>query len=280
MAPSRCERGLLQLCSSLLLCCAFSLALIFPAQMELSAQAAADHVELDGVQRLGGARGTGVSNKCDPWVESSAGGSFTSPNYPNHYPLKQDCIYTLQAGSRQHVKLVFETPFSLEPSLRCKFDHVEIRDGPFGYSPLLGHFCGPTVPPTLTSTGRFMWVKFHSDEELQGTGFAAHYSYVPDPELQHFGGLPGPLPECEFEFFGSDGVIRSRQAAMEGKVMHGYHMDCSWIIRAPQNARVLVPSVNYCLRESKRLHYRSIRHFFLEEAVRLVNHVLSLGFPH
>uniref|UniRef100_A0A8C4WVA3 Neuropilin and tolloid like 2 n=1 Tax=Eptatretus burgeri TaxID=7764 RepID=A0A8C4WVA3_EPTBU len=250
MVLSCCEHGLLQVCSSLLLCCAFSRALIFPAQMELSAWAAADKVGLDGVQRVEAARGVWLTNKCEPWVESSVGGRFTSPNYPNHYPLKQDCIFTLQAGSRQHVKLVFETPFSLEPSLRCKFDHVEIRDGPFGYSPLLGRFCGPTVPPTLTSTGRFMWVKFHSDEELQGTGFAAHYSYVPDPDLQDFGGLHGPLPECEFEFFGSDGVIRSRQAEVEAKVVHGYHMDCSWIIRAPQNARLYLRFLEFDMQYS------------------------------
>lgn len=94
----------------------------------------------------------------------------------------------LLAAPRQRVELTFDEHFYIEPSFECRFDHLEVRDGPFGFSPLIDRFCGVKSPPLIRSTGRFMWVKFSSDEELEGLGFRAKYSFIPGNEIVLFRG--------------------------------------------------------------------------------------------
>lgn len=83
-----------------------------------------------------------------------------------------------KALPRQRIQLAFDKNYYIEPSFECRFDHIEIRDGPFGFSPLIDRFCGGKNPGLVTSTGRFMWIKFTSDEELEGLGFRIKYTFV------------------------------------------------------------------------------------------------------
>lgn len=83
------------------------------------------------------------------------------------------------AAPRQRIELTFDEPYYIEPSFECRFDHLEVRDGPFGFSPLIDRYCGLKSPALIRSTGRFMWIKFTSDEELEGKGFQAKYSFIP-----------------------------------------------------------------------------------------------------
>ena len=87
------------------------------------------------------------------------------------------------AAPRQRIELTFDEHYYIEPSFECRFDHLEVRDGPFGFSPLVDRYCGVKSPPLLRSTGRFMWIKFSSDEELEGLGFRAKYSFIPGKEV-------------------------------------------------------------------------------------------------
>lgn len=83
-----------------------------------------------------------------------------------------------KALPRQRIQLAFDKNYYIEPSFECRFDHIEIRDGPFGFSPLIDRFCGGKNPGLVTSTGRFMWIKFTSDEELEGLGFRIKYTFI------------------------------------------------------------------------------------------------------
>lgn len=90
------------------------------------------------------------------------------------------------AAPRQRIELTFDEHYYIEPSFECRFDHLEVRDGPFGFSPLIDRYCGVKSPPLIRSTGRFMWIKFSSDEELEGLGFRAKYSFIPGNEFVFF----------------------------------------------------------------------------------------------
>ena len=79
------------------------------------------------------------------------------------------------------LQLDFRDTFHMEPSDGCRFDYLEVRDGAHGYSTLRGQFCGQTFPPILTSTDRYFWLRFHSDENIEYSGFKAVYRYVPRP---------------------------------------------------------------------------------------------------
>uniref|UniRef100_S4RKI0 Neuropilin and tolloid like 2 n=1 Tax=Petromyzon marinus TaxID=7757 RepID=S4RKI0_PETMA len=170
--------------------------------------------------------------QCGTWLRNPNGGSFSSSNYPGNYPPDKECIYILEAPPRQRTELHFDEPYSVEPSWECKFDHLEVRDGPFSFSPLIGRFCGTERPPPITSNGRFMWIKFYSDGELESMGFRAYYTFLPDPDFSHMG-------TCEFEVSGAEGILKSAQLETESKATANEAIDCFWTIRATPNSRVL-----------------------------------------
>uniref|UniRef100_A0A674N2T2 Neuropilin and tolloid-like protein 2 n=1 Tax=Takifugu rubripes TaxID=31033 RepID=A0A674N2T2_TAKRU len=176
---------------------------------------------------------------CGNWERNADGGSFSSPSYPNTYPPNKECLYVLEALPRQRIELLFDQNFYIEASFECRFDHIEVRDGPFSFSPLINRFCGSTSPGLVLSSGRFMWIRFFSDDELEGMGFQVQYSFTADPEFHlHIGGLLNPIPDCQFELSGADGLIRSSQVEEENKVKLDQAVDCIWTIRAPLNHRI------------------------------------------
>ncbi|XP_029402807.1 neuropilin and tolloid-like protein 1 isoform X2 [Mus pahari] len=124
---------------------------------------------------------TQKSVQCGTWTKHAEGGIFTSPNYPSKYPPDRECVYIIEAAPRQCIELYFDEKYSIEPSWECKFDHIEVRDGPFGFSPIIGRFCGQQNPPVIKSSGRFLWIKFFADGELESMGFSARYNFTPAP---------------------------------------------------------------------------------------------------
>uniref|UniRef100_A0A672MTQ3 Neuropilin and tolloid-like protein 2 n=1 Tax=Sinocyclocheilus grahami TaxID=75366 RepID=A0A672MTQ3_SINGR len=188
---------------------------------------------------------------CGTLIQTANGGSFSSPNYPNTYPPNKECVYILEAHPRKRIQLIFDDIYYIEPSFECRFDNIEIRDGPFVFSPLINRFCGAKSPGIVTSSGRFMWIRFTSDEELEGLGFRVEYSYTADPDFHlHIGGLLNPIPDCQFEMSGSDGIIRSSQVEEENKVKLGEALDCIWTIRAPPMSKIYLRFLEYQLENS------------------------------
>ncbi|XP_052512161.1 neuropilin and tolloid-like protein 2 [Budorcas taxicolor] len=183
------------------------------------------------------------ATQCGIWVRTSNGGHFASPNYPDSYPPNKECIYILEAAPRQRIELTFDEHYYIEPSFECRFDHLEIRDGPFGFSPLIDRYCGVKSPPLIRSTGRFMWIKFSSDEELEGLGFRAKYSFIPDPDFTYLG-------DCQFELSGADGIVRSSQVEQEEKTKPGQAVDCIWTIKATPKAKIYLRFLDYQMEHS------------------------------
>uniref|UniRef100_A0A672T0Z6 Neuropilin and tolloid like 1 n=1 Tax=Sinocyclocheilus grahami TaxID=75366 RepID=A0A672T0Z6_SINGR len=184
--------------------------------------------------------GVQPAGQCGTWVKEPEGGLFTSPNYPNKYPPERECIYIIEAPPRQCIDLFFDEKYSIEPSWECKFDHIEVRDGPFGFSPIIGRYCGQQNPPYIRSSGRYLWIKFVADGELEAMGFSASYNFTADPDFKDVG-VPKPLPFCEFEMGGPEGIIESQQITKDGKALQTEAVDCKWYIRAPPRSKVSPP---------------------------------------
>ena len=51
----------------------------------------------------------------------------------------------------------------------------QVRDGSTSSSPLLGTFCGASIPPRVQSTQRSMYVHFKTDSSVSNHGFEAAY---------------------------------------------------------------------------------------------------------
>lgn len=147
--------------------------------------------------------GVTPAGQCGTWVKESDGGYFTSPNYPEKYPPERECVYIIEgellplsfskprllspsshhlllfpASPRQCIDLFFDDNYSIEPSWECKFDHIEVRDGPFGFSTLIGRYCGQESPAYVRSSGRYLYIKFVADGELEAIGFSARYNFT------------------------------------------------------------------------------------------------------
>lgn len=58
----------------------------------------------------------------------------------------------------------------------CSCDYLEIRDGRSSSDRLLATFCGTDLPKALYSSGRHLWVRFKSDEDVVDSGFVASFS--------------------------------------------------------------------------------------------------------
>ncbi|XP_043300393.1 neuropilin and tolloid-like protein 1 isoform X3 [Cervus elaphus] len=205
---------------------------------------------------------TQKSVQCGTWTKHAEGGIFTSPNYPSKYPPDRECIYIIEAAPRQCIELYFDEKYSIEPSWECKFDHIEVRDGPFGFSPIIGRFCGQQNPPVIKSSGRFLWIKFFADGELESMGFSARYNFTPDPDFKDLGVLkPLPVPflyvclasrylVCEFEMGGPEGIVESIQIMKEGKASASEAVDCKWYIRAPPRSKIYLRFLDYEMQNS------------------------------
>ncbi|CAL8096946.1 unnamed protein product [Calicophoron daubneyi] len=105
--------------------------------------------------------------------------TFTSPQYPREYPSATDCLKIIRAPyENQRIVLKFRGAFLFEPSSECVNDYLEVRDGQYGFSPLIGRFCEDTWHlRSIVSTGRWLWLRFHTDLTIETFGFQAIYYF-------------------------------------------------------------------------------------------------------
>ncbi|ETE57461.1 hypothetical protein L345_16823, partial [Ophiophagus hannah] len=80
------------------------------------------------------------------------------------FSLKMDCCSIRNVNSSP--KLFGSLP---------RYDFIEIRDGDNENADLLGKHCGNIAPPTITSSGPSVYIKFTSDYARQGAGFSLRY---------------------------------------------------------------------------------------------------------
>ncbi|XP_031842369.1 neuropilin and tolloid-like [Nomia melanderi] len=183
-------------------------------------------------------RGTGVVRRqmrhvpdaCEKFnIGDETKQEFYSPNYPDNYPNLTECIRVLEADKGMLLKLDFRDEFKLEESTDCRYDFLEVRDGQHGYSNLLGNFCGTNFPPEITSKTRYLWLRFSSDDSIEGKGFKAVWSMIPRPT---YPGVP-PEPEpCVKDVSGMEAIINSDQVLDRKKLAEkeGIPLDCLWNI--------------------------------------------------
>eukprot|EP00058_Branchiostoma_floridae_P010524 XP_002596012.1 hypothetical protein BRAFLDRAFT_123740 [Branchiostoma floridae] len=100
-------------------------------------------------------------------------GAFQLLNYANN----QDCIWKITVTAGKFVMLQF-SQFDVEQDSSCSYDYVKVYDGASVSSPVLGTFCGTSVPASLVSSSNHMTVRFVSDSSITETGFSATFSAV------------------------------------------------------------------------------------------------------
>ncbi|XP_061930091.1 uncharacterized protein LOC107996135 isoform X2 [Apis cerana] len=181
-----------------------------------------------------------VPDVCDKFsVGDESKREFYSPNYPDNYPNLTECIKILKAEKGMLLRLDFRDDFKLEESTDCRYDFLEVRDGQHGFSNLLGNFCGKNFPPEITSKTRYLWLRFHSDESIEGKGFRAVWSMIPrQTNIQ--AGVPPEPEDCVRDVSGVQAIISSEDV-VDRKTLsekEGIPLDCLWNITVKEGWKI------------------------------------------
>ncbi|XP_023942426.2 cubilin-like [Bicyclus anynana] len=151
-------------------------------------------------------------------------GIVKTPNYPMFYPKNTVCEYVISTAPGKVIQLTFQD-FDIEDSsyYNCTYDYVEIRDGHFNNSTLLGKYCGNSevVPPTQISTYNYMYIKFNSDMSINGRGFYSNFTTVDT--------------ECGGIYKENSGIINHPADSSE---YYSNNQNCTWFIIAPEGMHI------------------------------------------
>ncbi|KAK2531299.1 Cubn [Columba livia] len=148
-------------------------------------------------------------------------GYLKSPRWPGRHPNNMDCSIILRAPRNHTISLFFHA-FSLEDSIQCSRDFLEVRNGSDVQSPLLGRFCGNTVPSPIFPQNHVVYLRFKSDFS------GAHDGY----EITWTSSLSG----CGGTLYGSTGSF----ASPSYPATYPNSTDCEWVITAPKGRIVTV----------------------------------------
>ena len=114
---------------------------------------------------------------------SSFSRTLQGPNYPFNYPNNALYCWRIYAPSGYVIKLTFSS-LDMEVCSGCSCDSIQFFDGYSEFSSSLGKFC--RGGSTITSSGRYLYVKFTSDATGIGSSFAlSYYRKLKGKQLDH-----------------------------------------------------------------------------------------------
>ncbi|XP_043283629.1 tolloid-like protein 1 [Venturia canescens] len=142
-------------------------------------------------------------------------GTISSPNYPNNYPSRKDCVWHFTTTQGHRIKLMFKV-FEMEPHQECAYDHIAIYDGDSPDSHTLGRFCGTKEPHPIIATSNQMFMVFKSDASVQRKGFFATHTTA-----------------CGGHLMATERVKHIYSHARYGSHKYDHRTDCDWTIEAP-----------------------------------------------
>ncbi|KAK2718001.1 protein tolkin-like [Artemia franciscana] len=170
-------------------------------------------------------------------------GEIFSPNYPDYYPMKKDCVWHFTTTPGHRIKLIFNE-FEMEPHQECAYDHIAIYDGESNDKPTLGRFCGSKIPHPIIASASQMFMVFKSDGSVQRKGFQATHATV-------CGGHLSATSEAKTFY----------SHAKYGDSNYENREDCDWIIEAPYGKNVRVKFLSFELEDEQECSYDYVEIF-------------------
>uniref|UniRef100_A0A4W5NEP8 CUB domain-containing protein n=1 Tax=Hucho hucho TaxID=62062 RepID=A0A4W5NEP8_9TELE len=118
---------------------------------------------------------------------------------PQEYGNNMHCVWLIITKPESRINLAFNdlkliTPPNWEETrellllenycCRVNYDVLEVRDGRFPSSPLIGSYQGTQVPQFLISTSNFLFLLFSTDKSHSDIGFRIRYeNHCVDPGI-------------------------------------------------------------------------------------------------
>jgi len=115
---------------------------------------------------------------------TTAEGEIMTPYYNTEYPNSLVCEWIISVNAEQKdLRLTF-TAFELEESVNCTADYVVMRNGKDKSAPLIGKYCGRTLPEPVYASAQSLYIMFHSDELDAFKGFKADWTSTEAPTIK------------------------------------------------------------------------------------------------
>ncbi|CAG0898496.1 unnamed protein product [Cyprideis torosa] len=182
------------------------------------------------------------------YLIKTADGVITSPNYPDHYPSKKNCVWKFVTTPGHRIKLVF-SDFEMEPHQECTYDHIEIFDGPSDSERTMGRFCGTKVPAPIVGSHNELFMTFTSDSSVQRKGFRGRHGTV--EMLFHV----SCFPVCGGHLSATQDVSHLYSHAKYGDETYPHDSFCEWTLEAPEGYVVRLEFLTFELEESTNCDY-------------------------
>ncbi|XP_072401831.1 protein tolkin-like [Diabrotica undecimpunctata] len=170
-------------------------------------------------------------------------GTLGSPNYPDYYPPRKDCVWHFTTTPGHRIRIAFQL-FVLEPHQECSYDHVDFYDGASPESPSLGRFCGSKLPHLIVASGNQMYMTFRSDASVQRNGFWATHSTV-------CGGMLEATSDKQHIY----------SHAKFGSASYENRADCDWTIEARGGYNVKLSFLTFDIEDEKDCGYDFVEIF-------------------
>ncbi|KAL8603880.1 hypothetical protein ACOMHN_049698 [Nucella lapillus] len=189
-------------------------------------------------------------------------GAITSPNWPNFYPARKDCVWHFTTKPGHRVKLHFRE-FGLEPHQECTYDHIVLFDGDDTNARSLGVFCGSAIPDAITSSGNTMFMVFYSDASVQRKGFEAEHESVCGGHL-----VATATPQMIYSH------------AKYGDMNYDNRADCTWRIQAQEGFLIQLQFTAFELEDEFECTYDAVTVYDgLEESDNELGHFCGSETP-
>ncbi|XP_066983363.1 tolloid-like protein 2 [Macrobrachium rosenbergii] len=170
-------------------------------------------------------------------------GEIYSPNYPDYYPSRKDCVWQFTTTPGHRIKLVFDE-FEMEPHQECTYDHIALYDGTTSESGFLGRYCGAKVPHPIVAYNNQMFMVFKSDSSVQRKGFRARHTTV-----------------CGGGLKATSTVKHMYSHAKYGDQNYDNKEDCDWIIQAQPGENVHLTFLTFELEDEHDCGYDYVEVF-------------------
>ncbi|XP_058123035.1 cubilin homolog [Anopheles ziemanni] len=154
------------------------------------------------------------------------------------YQHDSRCEWIIVAPAGHAVQLTWNS-FELEPSANCMYDYVQIFDNSSMAHSMVGRYCGSEKPPTITSSGNMLTIRFVTDSSSSRDGFSLAFTFI-DVEKT-----------CGGNYFATSGIIRSPgwpKNYLSNKV-------CEWIITVPMGQQIMLMVRNFMMENHRTCRY-------------------------
>ena len=104
------------------------------------------------------------------FYESGEEGTISSPDYPSNYGIKKNHYWRVKVPEGKRIEVNFDG-MDIEYHQGCEKDFLKVYDGSSSGEALLRTYCGKAEPEKFTSSGRYLYLHFRSDDDGTRKGF-------------------------------------------------------------------------------------------------------------